>query len=491
MTKPNIVVMLLDAARADHLSCYGYHRETTPFIDSIAESGTQYKNAYSNSIWSLPAYASLFTGKYPSDHGAVDWGKSINSESNLLVNSLNDAGYETHALSPHLLTNGHGIADAFDDVTWISNPNRLPYPEDPVLNWAKNVSDSNEGYMNSISEGFKLMISERSWQTFPNFLAYVVRQGRHKTKRWKDNGANKIINGSKQVISNATNPFFLFTNFVETHDPYRPPKGYIHKYIPDSVDVSELNEVAEKHLVDLSLGIDSLTERERDLMISLYDAEINYIDSKVRELVNFLKDKNEWENTVFVLCSDHGDLFGEWGIWGHQGVIHRDLAHVPLIINTPWEDSEVVEQPVELRQLAKYFANIAAGDKSSIPVSNAAIVEYHGWDCQISPAQWSKFNKKQKEQWGMYSASCFTNEWQYLIDASGDSNLYSVESISERKESSVKNIEMNKKLYEYVVQEVGNIQENEEEYRSSKKFSNHTDEISEEAKSHLEELGYL
>lgn len=92
MNSPNIVFLLLDAARADHFSCYGYHRETTPYIDTLAKDGSFYNNAYSNSIWSLPAYASLFTGKYPSSHGAVDWSKSIDPNSNILVNNINKYG---------------------------------------------------------------------------------------------------------------------------------------------------------------------------------------------------------------------------------------------------------------------------------------------------------------------------------------------------------------------------------------------------------------
>ncbi|TVT94423.1 sulfatase-like hydrolase/transferase [Haloferax volcanii] len=77
MGQPNIVLLLLDTARADHFGFNGYERNTTPNIDEITEQSIVYENSYSNSIWSLPAYASIFTGELPSEHLAIDWGKSI------------------------------------------------------------------------------------------------------------------------------------------------------------------------------------------------------------------------------------------------------------------------------------------------------------------------------------------------------------------------------------------------------------------------------
>ncbi|MGB9953250.1 sulfatase-like hydrolase/transferase [Haloarcula marismortui] len=193
MTAPNIVVTLLDAARADHLSCYGYERETSPFIDELATNGDLYTSAYSNSIWSLPAYASMFTGEYPSEHMAVDWGQSINPNDNTLVHGLNEQGYETHAITTHLLTCGHGIADAFDEVEWVDNPNRLPYQDDPVLDLVQRQIDTSELSLQTFREAISEMVREQSWQTIPNVVSYGIRELKHATGRWEDNGAAEII----------------------------------------------------------------------------------------------------------------------------------------------------------------------------------------------------------------------------------------------------------------------------------------------------------
>ena len=84
----NIIVILADTVRADHLSCYGYDRQTSPFVDSIAERGTVYESAYSSSIWTMPAYATLFTGLLPHEHGAVGWNNKLTE--NILVERLNN-----------------------------------------------------------------------------------------------------------------------------------------------------------------------------------------------------------------------------------------------------------------------------------------------------------------------------------------------------------------------------------------------------------------
>ncbi|RLM72253.1 hypothetical protein DVK05_01345 [Halorubrum sp. Atlit-8R] len=492
MTSPNIVIALLDAARADHFSCYGYNRKTTPFIDEIATNGDLYTSAYSNSIWSLPAYASLFTGKYPSEHKAVDWGQSIDPEENTLIDGVKEQGYKTHAITTHLLSCGHGIADSFDTVEWVTNPNRLPYQNDPVLDLVQKQADTGEISPETFIDAISVMARERSWQTIPNTIQYITRKWRQATGNWKDNGASEIISKAKDIVRETSDPYLLFTNFVETHDPYRPPKNYIREFLPKDVSIKEANRVADSHLVDLSLGIDSLSEREREILVALYDAEIRYIDDELREFVEYLKRRNEFEDTIFIVCSDHGDLFSEWGIWGHQGVIHRDLCRVPLVISTPWNRGKRHTKPVELRNLAQYLNEVASGSQISLKPQSSAVVEYHGWDCQISNEQWTKFDLDQKDRWKAYSASYFTDDWQLLVDSNGNDRLFDLSNgeYPINITHTVENPEVSNRLKEKLISRIGKPQDNHEKYRKHLDNENSLSEASDEVRNHLEDLGY-
>ena len=490
MQTPNIVVFLLDAARSDHFSCYGYDRTTTPFIDHLARSGDLYSQAYSQSIWSLPAYASLFTGEYPSTHGAVDWGQSINSESNKLVGDLKEEGYETYAVTTHLLNCGYGISDAFDETVWVEKSNRLPHPDDPVYEFVQGKIDSGEFSKKSFPRALKIFLQEQSWETIPNAITYALREWKNRTGRWEDDGAEEIIGRAKEIVDNASRPFFLFTNFVETHDSYRPPQSFIHEYLPEAVTIEEANKVAQKHLVDLTLERESLTDREREIIIALYDAEIRYVDSKIKEFVKFLEEQNEIQNTVFVICADHGDLFGEWGVYAHQAVIHRDLCRVPLIISTPWGEGERYNQPVELRQLAEYLPDIAAGKQDPLSPQRRAIVEYHGWDCQISDEQWTKLSSEEQSQWGAYSASCFTKEWQLLVNANGNQFLYNQKDVSSRIDSSITDEDISRKLSKEIYDILCDPEVIHEEYRNQLSSKDPIEEVDSEVRQHLKDLGY-
>ena len=98
MIKDNVLILLIDSARADSFSCYGYHRATTPNIDSIASEGVIYNNAISTSSWTLAAIASLFTGKLVSEHNTCDHNQYLPSNNRTMAQILCENGYETIAL---------------------------------------------------------------------------------------------------------------------------------------------------------------------------------------------------------------------------------------------------------------------------------------------------------------------------------------------------------------------------------------------------------
>ncbi|MFT4946279.1 MAG: arylsulfatase A-like enzyme, partial [Natronomonas sp.] len=114
MDRPNVIFVLLDTLRADRVSALGYDRETTPNFDAFADDATLFTDAVAQAPWSIPSHASLFTGKYPEEHGATITSPILSGE-RTLAERLSENGYETYAVSPNdYVRPATGFARGFD-----------------------------------------------------------------------------------------------------------------------------------------------------------------------------------------------------------------------------------------------------------------------------------------------------------------------------------------------------------------------------------------
>lgn len=489
----NVVVLLLDTARADHLSCYGYDRETSPFIDSLADRGVRYENAYSNSIWSLPAYGSLFTGTLPSEHGAVDWTQRI--ESNVLTRRMNDAGVSTHVTSPHLVSGQYGIADEFDTSTWVKESTRsLPFDNDPVAQRVKERLAAG-GWDSRLAQAWDVLrwtIEERSFQTVPNSIYYLHRLFKRSRGWWDDDGAEDTLAAAREVVATTDEPFFLFTNFVEPHGPYRPPKGYIREFVDDDVSIAEINYITDINPLDLMFGDATLTPREEQILIDLYDAEIRYLDSQLEQFYEFLVKKGVADDTLFVVCADHGELFGEGGMWNHQGRIHRDLCRVPLVLSHPDLEPKVEDGVVQLKSLCEYLPSIAGTDEpiTPLPAEGEAVIEYYGLDTHLSIDPWEVYDAASEAEWGRYQLSLVTDEYRLYWDANGTVELYRTDAdLATTEDLSAAEPETVARLQDRIRVVADEPERLHRAYRES--MSGGVEDIDDEMQARLEDLGYF
>lgn len=492
---PNVVVALLDAARADHLSCYGHANRTTPFIDELAAEGVRYSRAFSNSIFSLPSYASIFTGQHPSVHGAVDWSRRI--ERNTLVSALNEAGYATHAVSTHLVSDQFGIGDAFDQVELVPVSSRdLVFSDDPVAEQmsergAKHGWDSEfEKYRTFL----KLLAHHPSPKSVINGAAQLYRKKKHDWGWWDDDGGREAVDRAEAVVRDAAEPFFLFVNFVETHDPYRPPRGYIRKFLPDDVSMDTIREALAYSSVRATLGLDAITEAQREILRALYDAEIAYVDDQLRRLYETLEAQGVAEDTVFVVLSDHGDFFGEHGLWGHQGHVFNEACRVPLVIRYPWETGRVEDGVVELRQLCEHLSSLAAGERTELEPAGEALVEYYGLDSQLSFVPWEEYPDVAPSDWGVYECGLVDDGWKLRWTASDETSLYDLDAdFAELNDRSGAEAERVERLKGRVEALVGTPDANHQTYRSAKPATGpeFAGETGADVEERLRELGYL
>jgi arylsulfatase A-like enzyme len=295
---PNIVLIVLDTVRADHLSCYGYERPTTPAIDALARYATRYENAISTAPWTLPSHASMFTGLAPHEHGA-------------------------HGFLPE--------GPNQNDVT--------PLREDlPVL--AEVLKE--QGYATAAFSANNVFLTRR-WGLARGFDTYEVRH------RYADAHNREVIGW---LDEHAAGPFFLFVNYIDAHRPYnvRHRPGFLTS--PPNGNGRLIDRLRRQ-----VMGTDDpIPEDLRAQVIDQYDNAIAHMDDAVGDLLLELDRRGLRERTIVVVTSDHGEYFGEHRLVEHNMDVYQPGVHVPLIVYTPGQTPEVDAEVVTSQDMAFLLA---------------------------------------------------------------------------------------------------------------------------------------
>jgi len=283
---PNVMLVVLDAVRADALSSYGYERETTPFIDTLASKGLVYSRAYSPSSWTMPSHASIFTGQTPYEHGCHHVHAYLVDRHNTLAEALRDRGYVTAAFNAN-----------------------------PVIS-----KDNN------LLQGFETI--DEVWRTHdPSKLDY--------------RGSEYTNEQVKAWIARTKEPWFVFINYMDAHNPYWPPVEYRNRYLRG--DLGPIASLANINNMSVLSGKLKLAPGDYRQLRNLYDGSISYLDYIVSDLMSAVNKRT----TLVIITSDHGEAFGEHGHFTHNSLLYRELLHVPLIfygknINEPMIDDGLV-----------------------------------------------------------------------------------------------------------------------------------------------------
>ncbi|MDY6765997.1 MAG: sulfatase [Candidatus Nanohaloarchaea archaeon] len=359
--RPNIVVLVLDTLRARNVSCYGYDRETTPFLDQIAAAGVKCENAYTVAPWTLPAHASLFTGLYPSEHGADARSKHLDPELPVLPAQLSEAGYTTIGVSNNLwLSPGFGTARGFDrfELMWqlfdtadIAAPlNAEETRTAAVLSMLRNVAGGNP-----LKRAVNLV------------YGYLFRKSRRRAEKTND----RVVS----AVDGVEEPYFLFVNYMEPHLPYRPPQTYAERFLPDDVTPGEARTVPQEPW-DYVFGDEEMDDRI-EVLRGLYDAAVAYLDEQVGRLVDRLEAEND-RDTLFVVLSDHGENLGEHGLLSHQYSLENTVLRVPLILYGDGVESGVVAEHRDLLDLHATLLDAAgvSADSRGTPLQQQRSREY-------------------------------------------------------------------------------------------------------------------
>jgi len=298
--RPNVLLISIDTLRADHLEVYGYERETAPSLTRLAREGALFENAYSQSSATVPTHASLFTGRFPFQHGAYHVGLAVADDEATLAEIFSRAGYRTFAAASSVRFRGKtGFEQGFD-----------------------------------VFERFdELAKNDRS-------AAVTAR-----TLDW---------------IAAGDGPWFGFVHYFDPHQPYAPPEpwrtrwhaGLPHPRPEATSDYLYFFDGAEKQVPAKVLAY----------LQALYDGEIRFLDVALQRLFASLAAAPESPGTLVVVTSDHGEEFKEHGGLSHSRRLHEELVRVPLIFWWPGRvpAGTVVARPTQTVDLLPTLLELAA-----------------------------------------------------------------------------------------------------------------------------------
>ncbi len=331
-SKPNIILITLDTLRADHLSCYGYERETSPFIDKIADEGILFEDCIATSSWTLPSHASIFTSLYPSEHGTIYSGAAKDKISKLpdelttLAEILKEKGYETAGfIGGPFVASDFGMDQGFD------------YYNDRLFPMGKIYFDKLT-FLDFFLNIFKKKINLRKLSSSIEYYLvdiwnYIYNENFTKdsigydSRKKKANEINAVA--LPWIERHKDSRFFLFINYLDPHSRYTLPKGFKNRY--DTGYKSNLRGLVSE-LKAIHYHRYSPTEDDLKLLISLYDSQINFLDLHIKQLFDKLVSCEIDKNTIVVITSDHGEAFGEHKLMEHGFSLYEDQLKVPLIL---------------------------------------------------------------------------------------------------------------------------------------------------------------
>ncbi len=364
--KPNILWIVWDTVRRDHVSLYGYDTPTTPFLDEWARQARVYTNCVSPGSTTVPSHASMFTGLLPSEHGASNEHPQLDSQFDTIAELLKGGGYDTYmfAANPHL-SRSHKFTQGFDQT-------EHPW-SDAWKQQAVEIIKSKLDPRDQSSEMVRKMNSGRINDWTIKTAGALAQQG---VQQWLD----QRTDGDK--------PYFVFLNYMEAHRPLIPGMEYRRKMMSEE-------QILKSFKVDrtwpktwaYTFGQAEYTDEELELTGRTYDAAVLELDDLFRDLITGLEAKGALDNTIVILTSDHGEHLGEHHMLDHQYSLYDVLLEVPLIVHYPKafepgrDDRPVMSFDVfptllNLAGLSDAVAGIPAIDLREVPEARLRLSEY-------------------------------------------------------------------------------------------------------------------
>ena len=342
---PNVLLIVLDTVRADHLSLYGYPRPTTPNLERLAQGGIRFDQARAAAPWTLASHANMFTGRWPHEL-AVQWTSALREDVPTLAEHLQSLGYATAGFA------GNTFYCSYD-----SGLDRgFTYYRDYVLD-ALSAARTNQVVKESLNIigqlGRFLPISSLTLRR----LSEGERKDAHVVNReFLDWLAER--NGPRR-------PFFAFLNYVDAHAPYLLPPRASYR-----IGKAPSSDADFRFLADDWTQADKrrVSRARLTLARNAYDNCLAYLDDRLGHLIDDLQRRGVLDQTLVIVTADHGEGLGEHQLFEHGESLYRPEVRVPLVIVLPADRGRspvVVTEFVSLRDIATTIAGFVLPDSKS------------------------------------------------------------------------------------------------------------------------------
>jgi arylsulfatase A-like enzyme len=330
------VLITVDALRADHLSRYGYERDTMPVLDDLVEDATVFEHAFSNAPYTRISVPAIQTSRYL----AYDNLERLPTTGSI----LSEHGVRTAIVGTQT---GIGLVDGgfeYDEMVDLgrdefhdrANASR-PFTE-RVGRQVDRAAESVGAALRQYGGEYVLNVLRKPYNAINSgggfrYLGYTSAE-------------DVTDHAIEWLDENGDEDFFLWIHYMEAHRPFG-----VHDESPaytDPVPEEEMKSLLKK----ARLHPDEISPEERQTLVDLYDSDLRYCSRHMERLFEYLRESGVWDSTNLVFSSDHGEEFGEHGMYNHRNYPYEELIHVPLIVKTPEESPAAIEDERELVDIA-------------------------------------------------------------------------------------------------------------------------------------------
>lgn len=328
----NVLLITIDCLRPDHMGVYGYERPTTPNLDDLASEGIRFTQAISQGPCTRVSFASMFSSTYPAMFGGFF---HLSPQRTVLAEILREAGYCPVAFgsNPYLSPN-YGYDKGFE----IFDDNLVPWIQSHQHRLLKCLN--------------RFFVVAHRWPPYLPADALTAKAVRFLRRH------------------PAARPWFLWLHYMDVHAPYRPPRRHAARF-----QSTERLELSDQDLWQKALSKPhEISENERQHLIDLYDAEINFVDEQIGHLLMYLRRLGLLDSTLIIVTADHGEAFGEHGQFSHRFELYDELLRVPLLMRLPARlpAAQVVTAQVRLLDLVPTILDLL--DLDGRPFEGASLL---------------------------------------------------------------------------------------------------------------------
>lgn len=324
----HVFLITVDTLRADALSCYDGEGTSTPAFDALANDSVVFTRAFASAPWTAPSVTTILTGLSPAVHGNLEVESRLPGNAKTLAESLSEAGYFTGSVG-----------------------------DNPILNASRHLDQGFRSY-----DFYPKRSAGRSWGT------RLVRRLIDGFYRREATTTQLTTRSLRWIDRHAEKDFFFWLHYFDPHTPFEPPAEFYPDHVPREFMVATdrfHRLLPEKRVLD---------DQQKQWLKDLYLGEVRYVDAQLSRLIETLKERGLYDESLIVLTSDHGEEFWEHGGFGHAYALHHEIIHVPFMVKLPHsERTGRVEEFVTIESITPTLVDLLGVDDDPAQYSYPSI----------------------------------------------------------------------------------------------------------------------